>query len=121
MLKFGVNENDLIEKFVLGSGTGGQKINKTSSCVYLKHLPTGIEVKCQQGRSREANRVQARLELCSRIETVILSEKQEKQQAREKLRRQNRRPTAGQKQQMIEQKLHLSKKKTMRRNPPITE
>ena len=45
----GINDNDLIEKFILGSGSGGQKINKTSSCVYIKHLPTGIEIKCQQG------------------------------------------------------------------------
>ena len=47
---------------------GGQKINKTSSCVYLKHLPTGIEIKCQQGRSREMNRYYARKELCQRLE-----------------------------------------------------
>src|SRR6185436_10588305 len=44
----GIHESDLIEKFILGSGKGGQKVNKTSSCVYLKHIPTGIEVKCQQ-------------------------------------------------------------------------
>ena len=54
-----VSEEDLVEKFILGSGPGGQKINKTSSCVYLKHVPSGIEVKCQSGRSREANRHQA--------------------------------------------------------------
>ena len=119
MLKLGVTEDDLVEKFVLGSGTGGQKINKTSSCVYIKHLPTGIEVKCQKGRSREANRLHARMELCSRIEEILFKEKREKQQAREKIRRQNRRPTAGQKEKMLEQKLYVSKKKTLRRKPSL--
>ena len=51
MEKLKIFEDDLIEKFILGSGSGGQKVNKTSSCVYLKHLPTGIEVKCQQART----------------------------------------------------------------------
>ena len=63
MERLGIFEKDLIEKFILGSGSGGQKINKTSSCVYLKHLPTGIEVKCQGTRSRDLNRLYARREL----------------------------------------------------------
>jgi len=67
MKQLGIDEDDLIEKFILGSGKGGQKVNKTSSCVYLKHLPTGIEVKCQQGRSRELNRYVARYELCEKF------------------------------------------------------
>lgn len=117
MKKLGINEEDLLEKFVLGSGTGGQKINKTSSCVYLKHIPSGIEIKCQRGRSREANRHYAREELCRRVETVLLKEKLEKQQEREKKRRQNRRPSARQKETMIEQKKHLSQKKKLRKKP----
>jgi protein subunit release factor B len=52
MNKLEIREEDLLEKFILGSGSGGQKVNKTSSCVYLKHLPSGIEVKCQKDRSR---------------------------------------------------------------------
>ena len=60
MLGLGISEDTLVEKFITGSGSGGQKINKTASCVYLKHLPTGIEVKCQQQRSRELNRYLAR-------------------------------------------------------------
>ena len=68
MEKLGIREEDLIEKFILGSGSGGQKVNKTSSCVYLKHLPTGLEVKCQRERSREMNRFYARRELCDKLE-----------------------------------------------------
>src|SRR5579863_6145101 len=90
MLALGVREEDLVEKFILGSGRGGQKINKTSSCVYLKHLPTGIEVKCQQGRSREMNRYYARKELCQRLEEKDQQIASERQMAAEKIRRQKR-------------------------------
>ena len=71
MAKLGLLETDILEKFILGSGSGGQKINKTASCVYLKHLPTGIEMKCQRDRSREMNRYYARKELCERLEKQI--------------------------------------------------
>ena len=50
---------DVVEQFVRGSGKGGQKINKTSSCVLLKHLPTGIEVRCQKHREQSKNRLSA--------------------------------------------------------------
>lgn len=63
-----VREEDLVEKFLRGGGPGGQKTNKTSSAVYLKHLPTGIEVKVSTERSQSVNRFLARRELCDRIE-----------------------------------------------------
>src|SRR5579872_5319974 len=91
MERLGIREENLIEKFVLGSGSGGQKINKTSSCVYLKHEPSGIEVKCQRERSRELNRYYARQELCEKLEGIIFKEKSEKQKEFEKIRRQKRR------------------------------
>jgi len=49
MFSLGIHEEDITEKFILGSGSGGQKINKTNSCVWLKHEPTGIIIKCQKG------------------------------------------------------------------------
>lgn len=67
----GVQEADLVEKFLRGSGPGGQKVNKTSSAVYLKHLPTGIEVKVNTERSQSVNRYLARRELCDRIEARL--------------------------------------------------
>jgi len=65
-----VNEDDIKEAFLKGSGPGGQKINKTSSAVQLKHLPTGIVVKVQATRSRQQNRKIAREMLAGRIEEL---------------------------------------------------
>ncbi|KAB2099264.1 hypothetical protein AG0111_0g12528 [Alternaria gaisen] len=67
-------DTDLIENFLKGSGPGGQKINKTSSAVQLKHIPTGIVVKYQDTRSREVNRKMARRILQDRIEEMELGE-----------------------------------------------
>jgi protein subunit release factor B len=68
METLGIQEKDIEEKFVRSAGRGGQKVNKTSTCVYLKHVPTGVEVKCMQERSQSLNRFLARRELLSRIE-----------------------------------------------------
>ena len=70
MESLGVTEGDLLEKFVRGSGAGGQKINKTNNCVFLKHLPSGVAIKCQMDRSRELNRFLARRELCDQLEAI---------------------------------------------------
>ncbi len=110
----GIKEEDLIEKFILGSGSGGQKINKTSSCVYLKHIPTGIEVKCQQDRSREMNRFFARRKLCEELEEQAEGIKSKKQQAREKIKRQKRRRSRRSKEKMLAYKKHHSEKKAHR-------
>jgi len=98
MKELGIKEEDLIEKFVLSSGKGGQKRNKTSTCVYLKHIPTGIEVKCEKTRSQSLNRFFARRILVEKIEEKLLGKKsssyrkilkkikQKKKRAREKYR-----------------------------------
>jgi peptide chain release factor len=117
MEKLGIKEDDCIEKFILGSGSGGQKINKTSSCVYLKHIPTGIEIKCQRERSRELNRYYARRELCNRIEEKIDKKKSERQQVVEKIRRQKRRRSRKSKEKMLAAKKQLSEKKSLRQSP----
>lgn len=91
MHELGIEPTDLMEKFILGSGRGGQKINKTASCVYLKHIPTGIEIKCQKDRSRALNRFLARRELCDRLEDRLFPEKSKKVAAEEKIRKQKKR------------------------------
>ena len=68
MKALGIEEKDIEEKFIRSSGKGGQKVNKTSTCVYLRHLPSGIEVKWMRERSQSLNRFLARRELVSRIE-----------------------------------------------------
>ena len=67
MEALGVREEDIEEKFIRSSGSGGQKVNKTSTCVYLRHIPTGIEVKCMKERSQPLNRFLARRELVEKI------------------------------------------------------
>jgi protein subunit release factor B len=115
MNRLGLREADIEEKFVRGSGAGGQKINKTSSCVYLLHKPSGIEVKCQRERSQTMNRFFARRELCDRIEQIVAGERSARQQAAEKIRRQKRRRSRRQKQRMLDDKKHHASKKAERR------
>ncbi len=107
-------EKDLEERFVLGSGSGGQKINKTSSRVYLKHLPTGIEISCQESRSREKNRELARIRLCEQIEKAQLDKRLKQSRARALRRYRKRRPSASTKAKMRRDKQFRSDKKRLR-------
>ena len=117
LTKLGAPPSTLVEKFVHGSGAGGQKINKTSSCVYLKHLPTGLEVKCQGERSREANRQIAREELCRKIQALYDKAAAERKNALEKTRRTNRPRSRNSKNRMLKSKKQNTKKKNLRRKP----
>ena len=117
MTSLGITEDTLIEKFVRGSGSGGQKINKTSNCVFLKHLPTGVAIKCQLDRSRELNRFLARRELCDQLEAIRDGRATAKTQAIEKLRRQKRQRSRRSKQRSVADKRQLSKKKSLRKSP----
>lgn len=93
MKQLNINEQDIIEHFILGSGRGGQKVNKTASTVYLKHIPTGIEIKCQESRSQETNRYYARKRLCEQVHPTLCSEPSSKQKKIEKLKRQKQKRT----------------------------
>jgi protein subunit release factor B len=94
MAALGIREEDLVEKFVRSSGKGGQHVNKSSTCVWLKHLPTGIEVKCMEERSQSLNRFLARREIAERVEALaglptrrsLEMEKMRKQKAKRKSR-----------------------------------
>jgi protein subunit release factor B len=117
MANLGIREEDLLEKFVRGSGSGGQKINKTSNCVFLKHLPTGVCIKCQIDRSREMNRFLARRELCDQLDVIRQGKAIAKTQAIEKLRRQKRPRSQRSKQRSVADKRAISQKKSLRRSP----
>lgn len=71
MRSLNIREEDIIERFVRSSGRGGQKVNKSSTCVYLKHVLTGIEIKCMVDRSQSINRFLARRKLIERIEELM--------------------------------------------------
>jgi protein subunit release factor B len=117
MIDLGIYPSDLLEKFVRGSGAGGQKINKTSNCVFLKHEPTGIAIKCQVERSREMNRFLARRELCDQFDAIANGKASAKTQALEKMRRQKRRRSRRSKQRSVADKRKLSEKKSLRKSP----
>lgn len=115
MASLGIREEDLSEHFVRASGSGGQKVNKTTSCVVLKHHPSGIEVKCQESRSQAANRFFARRRLVEKLEEKRLGEKSETQQKLEKVRRQKRRRSRRAKQKILADKGHRATIKTLRK------
>ena len=117
MADLGIAETDLDEKFIRGGGPGGQKTNKTSSTVCLRHKPTGIEVKCARERSQSMNRFFARRELCDKIAEKVRGEKSKKQQEREKIRRQKRRRSRRQTAIMVDAKKKHGSKKALRQKP----
>jgi peptide chain release factor len=119
MARLGVHEADLIEDFVKGSGAGGQKINKTSVAVSLRHLPSGIAVRCQESRSQALNRFLARRLLCEKLEARIHGIASEEQHRREKIRRQKRKRSKRAKEKMLSEKRHQAVRKEMRRRPEI--
>ena len=112
--KLNIRDADLKESFIRAGGRGGQKVNKTSSCVYLKHLPSGIEVKCQKERSQSLNRFFARRILAEKVEALIFKEKSQKQKNIEKIRRQKRRRCRRAKEKMLKDKRIQSEKKSGR-------
>ena len=117
MESLGIKEEDLIEKFIIGSGSGGQKINKTSSCVYLKHLVSAIEIKCQRSHSRDLNRYYARQELCQKLEERILGEASRKQQEIAKIKRQKRKRSKRAQEKVLQTKKRRSAVKELRKEP----
>lgn len=114
MNSLGIYEHDITEKFVRSSGKGGQNVNKTSTCVYLHHRPTGMEVKCQQERSQALNRFLARRLLVEKIEQRILGLKTAKEQLQAKIRRQKRRRSRRAKEKMLADKHRHSEIKQSR-------
>ncbi|HTQ31130.1 MAG TPA: peptide chain release factor-like protein [Opitutaceae bacterium] len=110
----GLRAAEVEEKFIRGRGPGGQKINKTSSTVWLRHFPTGTEVRVQRERSQAANRALAWAELCARLEARRRAAVAAVRQQRELLRRRTRQKSRGQKAVMIEAKRHRARHKAAR-------
>lgn len=109
-----INPADISEDFIRGSGKGGQKINKTSSCVLLRHQPTGIEVRCQKHREQSNNRLSAYKLLILKIEEKVKGSQSERQREIHKLRKQKRKRSKRAKEKILEQKHHRSEIKQNR-------
>ncbi len=114
MERLGVREEEFRETFIRSSGPGGQKVNKTSSCVFLVHLPTGLSVKCQQERSQALNRFLARRLLLDRIERLRTGLVSAERMRTEKIRRQKRRRSRRAQQKTLEAKHLQAEKKALR-------
>jgi len=116
-----IREEDLEERFVRSSGPGGQHVNKVATCVYLKHVPSGISVKVSRERSQALNRFIARRQLLQKIEEERLGTIAEEERRREKIRRQKRKRSKRAKEKMLREKKIQSEKKRLREPPTLEE
>lgn len=87
MERLGIKEEDIIEHFVHSRGKGGQKVNKSMTCVYLKHLPSQIEVKCDKTRFQSLNRFLARRILVEKLESLLFGESEKIKKIRKQKRK----------------------------------
>lgn len=121
MESLGIRNEDLVETFVRSGGRGGQNVNKVATCVQLKHLPSGLEVKCQRERSQALNRYYARRILTDKLEALIRGEESALRQKIEKIRRQKRKRSKRAKEKMLEAKHRQSERKRDRKPPAVEE
>ena len=117
MQRLGVSERDLEERFLPPSGPGGQRTNKVSTCVVLRHRPSGLEVRCQRERYQVLNRFLARRLLLDRLEAQRLGRLSEVAQRISKIRRQKRRRSRRAKEKMLDAKHHHAQVKANRQRP----
>jgi len=118
MERLGLREADIVEKFIRSGGHGGQNVNKVATCVYLKHIPTGTEVKCQEERSQALNRYLARRILADKIEAAVLGRESAEAQRIAKIRRQKRKRSKRAKDKMLADKRHVGEIKKGRAFKP---
>ena len=114
MNALGVRESDIEETFVRSGGVGGQKVNKSSSCVMLLHRPTGLRVKCQTTRHQALNRFLARRLLLDKIERLQKGRLEAERASIERIRRQKRKRSRRAKDRMLADKARRSEKKRLR-------
>jgi protein subunit release factor B len=117
MTSLGIFEKDLEEHFVRSGGHGGQNVNKVSTCVYLKHLPSGLEVKCQESRYQIDNRYFARRILCEKMDSQIHGKRSAEARERHKIRKQKKKRSKRSKEKILKDKHQRSEKKGLRQRP----
>ena len=114
MRRLGVEERDLEESFVRSSGPGGQNVNKVSTCVVLRHRPSGLEVRCQRERSQALNRFLARRILLERLEAQRLGALSAEAKRIAKVRAQKRRRSRRTKEKLLRLRFLRAQKKSLR-------
>ncbi len=91
MADLGIKKEDIKEKFIKASGRGGQKVNKTSSAVFVSHEKTGLSVKVGKHRSQRLNRFLALRSLVEKIEAKMKGQNDRETQKVKKIRKQKQR------------------------------
>ena len=117
----GIYEKDIEETFIRSGGKGGQHVNKVATCVQLRHIPTGTEVKCSKARTQGMNRYYARVLLYEKIESDVKGEESAEAKRIAKIRRQKRKRSKRAKEKMLEEKKHQAVKKADRTFRPDPE
>ncbi|OGX13429.1 MAG: peptide chain release factor 1 [Omnitrophica bacterium RIFOXYB12_FULL_50_7] len=117
MERLGIRDEDLEESFVRSGGPGGQNVNKVSTCVVLKHIPTGLVIKCQQERTQAMNRYWARRMLADKLEAQILGRESAEARRIAKIRRQKRKRSRRAKDKMLDAKQRHGALKKLRAQP----
>jgi len=114
MEELGILDSELEEIFARSGGPGGQNVNKVSTAVTLRHLPSGLRVTVQDSRSQAANRKLARERLLDAIDRRRRDERAVELSRREKMRRQRSPRPRALKKRILEGKRRRSKLKKLR-------
>jgi len=121
MHRLGVREEDLEEHFIRARGRGGQNVNKVSTCVVLRHTPTGLLVRCERERSQALNRFFARRLLLEKLEAQRRGIADAAARERSRIRRQKRRRSRRAQEKVLAAKRAHGEKKAARLPPAIDD